>query len=133
MFEQYRLLANGSHHNGPNFEFLWHFSQRTKDEEENDETKAARNYSRLNYGDEKCFQQYISFHENKYCRVAQSRTISDSFSILRFRSRDFAIMKISKMSAFYCFLLFIFQAWWLKEKGLSRLQASHILCIPSGG
>lgn len=79
MFELYRLLANGRHHNGPNFEFLWHFSQRTKGEEENDETKAARNYSRLNYGDEKCSQQYISFLEDKYRRVAQSRTISEFF------------------------------------------------------
>lgn len=46
MFELYRLLANGRHHNGPNFEFLWHFSRGR--------TKTKWETSRLNYCDEKC-------------------------------------------------------------------------------
>lgn len=81
-----------------------------------DETRKAKNYSRLNYGDEKCSQQYISFLGNKYCRVAKSRTISE-FPILRFRSRDFAIMKIQKCLHFIVFYYLFFKRGGWKKRG----------------
>lgn len=76
-----------------------------KKRSDREKAKGWNGTSRLNYYDEKCSQQYISSFGHKYCEVAVA---GNDIPILRFRSRDFAIMKISKMSVFYCFLLFIF-------------------------